>query len=398
MKTNLALIVFASILSVEIAMRFILGFPTKLSFEKWFNEVDKLELINKGIVADSSGMMHFSVKRYQSLKDSLSDYKCTSYFIARKQNSSDLCTFELSKIINNHRKGRNIFFEKFDLSNDSCFCKIISDYLDNPINAYGFYSIDFQKECPNRKKILLIGDSYTLGHSANNFLNSFSNHLLKKGYLVYNAGFSGGDPTQYKLVAKNLIPIVKPDIIIVNFFAGNDIQYFKRIALPYTPLYFNTNAGDIVSSINGVSFTKPDEVYEIIRNFHYGNIGLISKFLIKNSAIYSLVYEKLLYKPNYKSLPIVEINDFPFSNSELLEIKKISDQENIEFVLSVIPNLIDNKIDYKNLGFENLIDHHIFNAQKSHYNLDDIHFNDLGHYLYANYLDSIIKIRINEKK
>ena len=66
-----------------------------------------------------------------------------------------------------------------------------------------------------KKKVLMLGDSFLYGHSAENFTSSFANNLLAKGYYVYNTGISGADVTQYKAIADKYIPIIPMKEIII---------------------------------------------------------------------------------------------------------------------------------------------------------------------------------------
>lgn len=102
------------------------------------------------------------------------------------------------------------------------------DYYTQPINSDGFRSITFKNYNTAKTKVLLLGDSFTWGNAASNLTSSFADLLAAKGYVVFNTGISGADPAQYQAIARQYIPLLKPDIIIVNFFMGNDIMYSKR--------------------------------------------------------------------------------------------------------------------------------------------------------------------------
>ena len=92
-------------------------------------------------------------------------------------------------------------------------------------------------------RILLLGDSYTFGYGVDGndtfakrlerSLNSVSRGRYKR-FLVINAGVIGYGTTQemlqYELIGKTL----RPDIVVLNFFIGNDIQ--DNLCLNYETL------------------------------------------------------------------------------------------------------------------------------------------------------------------
>jgi len=83
---------------------------------------------------------------------------------------------------------------------------------------------------PSRpKKILLLGDSIFVGHGVKKEESAAA--LLDRRYKdhqVLNASVSGYSIEQYYLVAQELVPRHKPDIVLVGLFAGNDYQVTMR--------------------------------------------------------------------------------------------------------------------------------------------------------------------------
>lgn len=81
----------------------------------------------------------------------------------------------------------------------------------------------------NAIRILMLGDSFTQGNEVSvdktfsKILERRLNQNSGRTYEVINAGVRGGSPLQYYLWLKNEGLALKPDIIILNFYLGNDI-------------------------------------------------------------------------------------------------------------------------------------------------------------------------------
>jgi len=98
----------------------------------------------------------------------------------------------------------------------------------NPINELGYRDKKITNEV-GKKKIVIIGDSFTAGHGLKNVDERFSDLLQAKlgeeKYAVYNLGVSGAD-TRDEAKRLEEFPI-KPDIIILQYFP-NDIEKAGR--------------------------------------------------------------------------------------------------------------------------------------------------------------------------
>lgn len=93
------------------------------------------------------------------------------------------------------------------------------------INRDGFRSPDFDlPQTTNRqaKTVVLIGDSFTWGATANPITRSFADLVRAEGYRVHNLGIPGLGPRQYRRVAEEYMARLKPDVLIVCLFLGND--------------------------------------------------------------------------------------------------------------------------------------------------------------------------------
>lgn len=281
----------------------------------------------------------------------------------------------------------------------------ILNYSKKPINTHGFRSIEFRNYKSSRQKVLLIGDSFTWGNSALYKTNSFADELLALGYIVYNTGITATDPAQYKTVAKHYIPLLKPDVVIVNFFMGNDVVWYKRDVRPFQKALYPTNAGILMACPEGVCFHSSEEAYDYIllsRKIPKHNNGF--NYLCSLTAFGSLFWQlldkwdcvnDLLYDyPEYSNLVEKSIFPYPYCNTEIQEIKKYCEENNAEFILSVFPDIdiYGNWVEPKDIpGLFEGLDYHYRGFQKIEYDLSTNHLNDLGNYNYSRYLDSLLR-------
>ena len=87
----------------------------------------------------------------------------------------------------------------------------------------------------NQDNILMIGDSFTFGSGVNGdetfteiLEDKMSRIESKKGWKVWNAGHVGYSIGNYYLLLKKFAPILKPKLVVVNIFVGNDITEIRR--------------------------------------------------------------------------------------------------------------------------------------------------------------------------
>lgn len=82
---------------------------------------------------------------------------------------------------------------------------------------------------PTRPHVLLMGDSIVYGYGVGD-----DEHVGRKlealmpGYQVLNASVSGYSIDQYMLMLQRVVPVVKPRLIVVGIFTGNDFQITSR--------------------------------------------------------------------------------------------------------------------------------------------------------------------------
>jgi hypothetical protein len=310
----------------------------------------------------------------------------------------------------------NSEFEKRVLKIDSngCFDQILLKYIKTPINENGFRSITFEKTDCKKPKIMLIGDSFVWGMSATPIYNSFSDILLSRGYLVYNFGIPGTDPAQYEAILKKYLSIIDPDLVVVVFFPGNDFMTYKREIKENEPLEHYTQIGFIESNPLG-EYLSPKEAIEF-----YSSINQIPKNSIFNvlcsksnvSTKFWLLLNELcivkhpnrdLYfknknKSNYEkaktTLPYIENirNYCTIHNTKILEViipeKKMMLSNKKAFGENILNRKELEIIFGKNLLFPKNLSNIDYEESGG------VHFDNNGSLKFANFLDSLIQIKL----
>lgn len=157
------------------------------------------------------------------------------------------------------------------------------------INQEGFRSPDFDlSETDGKEKnaVMLIGDSFTWGATANPISQSFADLVRAQGYRVYNLGIPGMGPMQYRRLAETYIPRLRPDVVVVGFYLGNDFldaQWEPPAGRP--PYYVLESVGWITPFDEAGNYI--DSVDEAYEHFH-NKFGHTRRFL-RETAIGTLM-------------------------------------------------------------------------------------------------------------
>jgi hypothetical protein len=299
-------------------------------------------------------------------------------------------------------------------SSTNTFDSLLLDYARLPFNADGFRSISFHPYSTNRKKVLILGDSFAYGMTARPYFNSFPDYLLAMGYLVYNTGIPGVDPAQYAVVVDEYLERLNPDVVIVNLYIGNDLMPFPRIPHPDRPHEHMTNAGFFTSSPLG-TYLSPQEAYSYylsLQKIPTDTESHVTRICSK-SAILSIIWGSGYKLEGYGHPALDDYNEAQSAISEaarlsnttphLQQIKARCDSFKIPVLHCIIPDRSDTsgnhdvyyRTDPELLSklFKEMPYHEPENIVTSDfYGADDYHFSNKGHEKYAAFLDSLIRI------
>lgn len=286
---------------------------------------------------------------------------------------------------------------------------LLIKYFYHPVNKDGFRSVPFSQPPQNKKKVLLIGDSFAYGLSAKPIYNSFADVLLARGYWVYNTGISGTDPAQYLAVAQKYISMLNPDIVIVNICTYNDIvSYTRDVAFGKPPEYL-TNAGFFQSNIKGQFYTMNDayEYYSNLVKIPQNNLfnSLMSKTSV-STALWRLLYKLNLVKHDAFDAYMHGAHESNETQIEttlmyLNKIKEVGDVLNIPVVISFLPDKgMHTQVEGEFIPMDDERILFLLSKTGNYYPSNflitdfaqgnDAHFNNSGHTKYANYLENII--------
>lgn len=405
MKKNLLLFMLTGTLCLiagEFILRAVGYIPGQFRYNQWVKHVEQLQCVD-GFLADSLGIFKVDTivtgrlvkevseteKSFFGLQQLLYDWKCVSEVAMVHRDHYKLTTNRSEGELSDRYYA--IIADQQVSHSDS----VLVEYLKNPINSDGFYSIPFDDYRGERKKILLLGDSFTWGHSASDKTNSFSNTLLSRGYLVYNTGISGADVAQYRAVLETYLPKLRPDVVVLNFYMGNDVSFFERQPRAGIPIHFNTNAGNLLSFQGGHYFNDAQAAYDnIMRNMHIPQTSTINTWVAKtvvSTFLWSACVKVGMVDHTYfyaKPRPAE-----PSCNAAIADMAGLCERSGVRFILSVIPDLKDGKL----IGADEIpqlftgMDHHAPDLTTDLFDPQNRHFNTSGHLAYANYLDSLIR-------
>ncbi len=401
-------LLFSSCLSEIVLRNFFKIKPGQYWDSSWFHSVDSLIVLN-GYYADEFGIFKIenSIKQRIDAQIKLRVEK-GDFNSPITKNSNDeiglasLPQHALSIISGNSKSDLTKLYHSIkSKKNWSAFDSLVVDYIFHPINENGFRSLSFRQVKSERKKVMLIGDSFTYGQSALDLSNSFADQLLADGFIVYNMGIPGADPAQYLAIAQRYLPIVKPDFLIINVYAGNDIIYYQRKPEPNVPLFYFTNAGCIMNHPLHKYLYSPQMALDFaLSSTMIPQRTYWDKFCSLTST--GTMVWKVMAKIGWVSISPIEFEDYysqaqklklkaPSLNNELMLIKKLAIQANSKCLISFIPEVkgvlgLSSPAHYQGLNWEK--DYLFFPDLKTEdYNISLQHFNDQGHYNYSKFLE-----------
>lgn len=277
------------------------------------------------------------------------------------------------------------------------------------VNRDGFRTKEFSTIDSNKKKILFIGDSFTWGLSASPLDSCFVDLIRNEtNYEVINFGIPVTDPPQYFALAEKYIPVIKPDLVFVVFFMGNDLMQYDRKLSAEEPIYFLTNAGAILADIDGKHFHTAQSAYDYCVNEKYflRNPQNLFEQIISKSALLSRLYS-VHYRIDEKLRYERVVKDSHITKKYLRGIKRMTEASKVpvEFVLIPSRNEANTNLGkYKDRYADLLNDQELknnwillANSPANFTEYPDAHLNNKGHRVYADSLKLFLSKRFNKQ-
>jgi len=97
-----------------------------------------------------------------------------------------------------------------------------SFHLGFPIDSRGNYDDEPRARAPGERLITVVGDSFSLGVVPHSHHYTTLAERLLGGAQIYNVGVPGADPPEYLYMLRDDVLPLKPDLIVVSLFFGND--------------------------------------------------------------------------------------------------------------------------------------------------------------------------------
>lgn len=300
------------------------------------------------------------------------------------------------------------------------------------LNAQGFRSkfnytkevIDSLRQESNKQVIFLIGDSYTQGCCDSPVDSSFSDLLAKNHeYHILNFGIGAVDLYQYQQIVRKYVPMLKPELVVIPFYLGNDISHYERTIAPHIPFCYVIRAYPWLNAQKPVEFIekgeKPyfesaGEAYQFYLDHYtlWGKNATLLERLIRKSIIASKLYipymqkeleeKKFDFYKKYNKLS----DDVANTVAPLKEIKKVCEENNTALLILGIPSPLD-AIKQESLSeqyakyFEKAKVTYAF-PDISEYSIDDYdgpetrnHFLNSGHFKFYQFTESALNEYLN---
>jgi len=262
------------------------------------------------------------------------------------------------------------------------------------INADGFRGNDFKYIQTAKTKIFLAGDSFTWGAKAEPVTNSFADLLQAAGYHVYNAGIPGTGPAQYQKLVEKYVSALKPDIVAVCLYVGNDLKAYHDTLQPGNNLHFVTNFGFLNGyDERGNFFRDASEAVSYAKKRFCGYCANPWDYFL-----YKTVVGKALFSMLNGRSHLVQDGRRAWVRNALAQINEICRRHNCILMIFVIPARAADKTEkqLKKYG-------HVFEGFEVHmpgaltaedyHRPPNNHFNNSGHRKFADFMINTLAAR-----
>lgn len=154
-------------------------------------------------------------------------------------------------------------------------------------NGLGMRDVESNRPQSGRTRILVMGDSYTFGHGVEG-KESFPKRLeslLNEGnpgrvVEVLNGGVPGYSTVQEVRLLRRLLPKIQPDIVIIAFYSGNDLE-FNDLSITFDQSGLGLVDGEIVERES-----EPDS--------HFHRVKMV---LARYSSLYRFITRRIHASP-----------------------------------------------------------------------------------------------------
>lgn len=216
------------------------------------------------------------------------------------------------------------------------------------VNSMGFRGPEFMPQDSSRKKVMLIGDSFTWGATARPIDSSYADLIRRPDWQVMNFGIPGADPDQYERIAEVYIPVMKPDVVCLFFYMANDVMHLPQHVEPFQNRYHLTNVGWLNPFLDGSYIGDAEATYAYCtERFTIPSTNLLNRFCA-STCIGTLVWRGLLrmhlVKENHAPALQNRIDAAyqvmlkgPYAMPHLQKVQAICAAHNIPFRLFIIP-------------------------------------------------------------
>lgn len=259
------------------------------------------------------------------------------------------------------------------------------------VNSSGFRGREFASAKTDRPRVFFLGDSFTWGATALPIEECFADRVDRAGYWVYNGGMPGTDPQQYALLAEIYVPRLKPDVVAVCLYLGNDLKNYSLPLLPHRNLHYATSIGFLRGyDGRGRYFADGRQAVDYFRKQKCGcTENVLEDFLYKTvvgKAVYGLFHLRSRIRPDPRREWVVEC---------LKRIERVCRDNGSRFLLFLIPNK-EPKRNERNLrlvrSFPGVSCHYPPGFGRGDYRPDpDNHFNNEGHGKFAAFILDVLE-------
>lgn len=187
-------------------------------------------------------------------------------------------------------------------------------------------------------RIIVLGDSFTAGFGVEQnetYPSQLEKNLNEQGKKVevWNAGIDGYSPDVEYLQLKKIITDIKPDIVLLGFYVGNDVLDIERNQQEYA------ENGKLIKIITPIATVKNNQL-QLIENeknpYKPSLKTYLDIVLLRTSHFYRLIKNRI----DTEMLSLLQnanIVSWEKTNATLSSLSNLSKQYHSQFYIVIIP-------------------------------------------------------------